>query len=61
MTVSSGKFSRNALVLSLSNIYIKYPLSPIRDLLYYLIINNLIFNVPISLSLLLRASILPSI
>ena len=59
--VSPTKFSYKLLVLSLNNIYIKYPLSPIHDLLYYLIISNLFFNIPILLSLLLKASILPSI
>ena len=60
ITVSPGRFSFSALVLSLSDIYIRYPLSPIYDLLYLLIISNLSFTVPILISFLLRASILPS-
>ena len=61
ITVSPGRFSFSALVLSLSNIYIKYPLSPIRDLLYLLIISNLSFTIPILISFLLRVFILSSI
>ena len=60
ITKSPGRFNFSTLVLSFSNIYIRYPLSPMRDLLYYLIISSLSFAVPISISFLLRASILPS-
>ena len=61
ITISLGKFGREFSVPSFSDIYIRYPLSPIYDPLYYLILSNLIFDVPILLSLLLRASVLPSI
>src|SRR5437016_1781620 len=57
---SLSRFNFGALVLSLSDIYIRYPLSPMRDLLYLLIISNLSFAAPILISFLLRASILPS-
>ena len=40
VTKSPGRFNFSTLVLSLSNIYMRYPLSPMRDLLYYLIISN---------------------
>ena len=61
MTILPTKANFDALVLIFSNIYIRYPLSLICGPLYRLIISNLIFNIPILLSLLLRASILPSI
>ena len=61
MTISPAKANFNALVLIFSNIYIRYPLSPVCKLLYCLTIGNLIFNIPMSISLLLRASVLPSI
>ena len=61
MTVSPAEFNRKLLVLSFSDIYIRYPLSPIRDPLYYLIISSLILNIPILLSFLLKALLLPFI
>ena len=61
ITKSPGRFNFGTLVLSLSDIYIRYPLSPVCDLSYYLIISNLSFTAPILVSLLLRASILPFI
>ena len=61
VTASPAMFNFKLLVLSLSNIYIRYPLSPVCDLLYRLIISNLIFNVPILFSFLLKALLLPSI
>ena len=61
MTISPAKANFNTLVLIFSNIYIRYPLSPIHEPLYRSTVGNLIFNIPISLSLLLRASVLPSI
>ena len=57
ITKSPSRFNFSTLVLSLSNIYIRYPLSPMRDLLYRLIISNLSFVTPILVSLLLKASI----
>ena len=61
MTVSPAETNFTILVLTFSIIYIRYPLSPIYELLYYLTTSILIFNIPILFSLLLRASILPSI
>ena len=61
VTVSPAKFSRGFLILSLSDIYIRYPLSPVRDLLYRLIISNLILNISILFSFLLKTLLLPSI
>ena len=60
-TVSLAKLSFKLSVLSLSDICVRYPLSPVYDLLYYLIISSLIFNVPILFSFLLKALLLPSI
>ena len=60
ITESPSRFNFSTLVLSLSDIYIRYPLSPVRDPLYYLIISNLNFTIPIYISFLLRASILSS-
>ena len=59
-TESPGRFNFSALVLSLSDFCVRYPLSPIYDPLYYLIISNLSFAAPILVSLLLRAFILSS-
>ena len=61
MTIYLGKSIYNPLFLSLSNIYIRYLLSTVRDLLYRSTTGSLTFINPISLSLLLRATILPSI
>ncbi len=61
MTTSLGKSIRAPLFLSLSDIYIRYPLNAIYNLLNYLTTNNLTFVIPISFSFLSRAIILPSI
>jgi hypothetical protein len=50
-TISPTKGSYDPLFLSLSNIYVRYPLSAIRDPLYRLTASSLIFNAPISFSL----------
>ncbi len=56
ITASGGVAILNLLYLSFSDIYVKYPLSFILDLLNYLTASSLTFAVPISFNLLLKVS-----